>query len=118
MHGPIHNTFKRDDLSALENLCVVPFITSLHPWLSFQRSSMMTFLHLKHLWFPIDNPRDRDQPVPLHAGYTPAPIACWDTQPLSHCMLGYTLPLWTEGMTHAFENITFPQLLLRAVKIP
>ena len=26
-------------------------------------------------------------------------------------------PLWTEGMTHACENITFPQLLLRAVKI-
>ena len=23
--------------------------------------------------------------------------------------------LWTEGMTHACENITFPQLLLRAV---
>ena len=26
-------------------------------------------------------------------------------------------PLWTERMTHACENITFPQLLLRAVKI-
>ena len=24
-------------------------------------------------------------------------------------------PPWTEGMTHACENITFPQLLLRAV---
>ena len=24
-------------------------------------------------------------------------------------------PLWTEGMIHACENITFPQLLLRAV---
>ena len=26
-------------------------------------------------------------------------------------------PLWTEFLTHACENITFPQLLLRAVKI-
>ena len=29
-----------------------------------------------------------------------------------------TPSLWTEGMTHACENITFPQLLLRAVKSP
>ena len=26
-------------------------------------------------------------------------------------------PLWIEGMTHACENIAFPQLLLRAVTI-
>ena len=26
-------------------------------------------------------------------------------------------PPWTEGMTHACENITFSQLLLRAVKM-
>ena len=26
-------------------------------------------------------------------------------------------PLWTEGMTHAFENITFSQLLLKVVEI-
>ena len=26
-------------------------------------------------------------------------------------------PLWSEFLTHACENITFPQLLLRAVKI-
>ena len=25
------------------------------------------------------------------------------------------LPQWTEGITHACENITFPQLLLRSV---
>ena len=31
---------------------------------------------------------------------------------------GCTYPLpWTEGMTHACENITFPQLLLWAVKM-
>ena len=32
-------------------------------------------------------------------------------------MLGYTPhpPLWTEFLTHTCENITFPQLLLRAV---
>ena len=35
--------------------------------------------------------------------YTPLPIACWDTPPR------------TEFLTHASENITFPQLLLRAV---
>ena len=28
-----------------------------------------------------------------------------------------TPPPWTESLTHAFENITFPQLLLRTVKI-
>ena len=27
----------------------------------------------------------------------------------------YTSPLWTEFLTHACENITFPQLLLRTV---
>ena len=26
-------------------------------------------------------------------------------------------PMWTEGMTHAFENIIFRQLLLRVVRI-
>ena len=31
-------------------------------------------------------------------------------------MLGYTPLLWTEFLTHACENITFPQLLLRRVK--
>ena len=38
-------------------------------------------------------------------GHTPLFIACWDTPP------------WTEFLTHACENITFPQLLLRSVKI-
>ena len=33
--------------------------------------------------------------------------SCWEAN----------LSTWTEGMTHACENITFPQLLLRAVKI-
>ena len=35
--------------------------------------------------------------------------------PLAHFMLGYTPLLRTEEMTHACVNITFPQLLLRAV---
>ena len=35
----------------------------------------------------------------------------------AHCMLGYNPP-WTEFLTHTCENITVPQLLLRAVKIP
>ena len=26
-------------------------------------------------------------------------------------------PLWTEFLTHAYENITFPQLLLQTIKI-
>ena len=46
--------------------------------------------------------------------------------PLPSCILGYTTPtqlnagihaLWTEWMTHACENITFPQLHLWAVKM-
>ena len=36
--------------------------------------------------------------------YTPLPIACWVTPPPR-----------TEFLTHAYENITFPQLLLRAL---
>ena len=36
---------------------------------------------------------------------TPMPMACWDRPPR------------TEFLTHAYENITFPQLLLLAVKI-
>ena len=35
----------------------------------------------------------------------PLPIACWDTPSNS----------WIEFLTHACENITFPQLLLRAI---
>ena len=35
--------------------------------------------------------------------------------PPAHCMLGYTPG--TEFLTHTGENISFPQLLLRAVKI-
>ena len=36
--------------------------------------------------------------------------------PSAHCMLGYTSPLLC-GLTDTCENITFPQLLLRAVII-
>ena len=32
-------------------------------------------------------------------------------------MVGYTPLLWTEFLTHACENVTFPQLLLRTVII-
>ena len=49
------------------------------------------------------------QGVSAQGGYS----AWWDT-PLRQCMLGYT-PLWTEFLTHACENITFAQLLLRTV---
>ena len=35
--------------------------------------------------------------------------------PPAHCMLGYTLPHCGQFLTHACENITFPQLLLRMV---
>ena len=39
--------------------------------------------------------------------HAPLPISFWDISP----------PPWTEFLTHACENITFPQLLLRPVKI-
>ena len=45
----------------------------------------------------------------------PCPIACWHTQPLPNCMLGYTPPPY--GQTHTCENITFLQLRLLAVII-
>ena len=35
--------------------------------------------------------------------------------PQANSPLGRPPPPWTEGRTHAFENITFPQILLRAV---
>ena len=59
--------------------------------------------------------------APVHAG-----ISVWGCLP--QCMLGYLPggvcpvhagihipPRWTEFLTHAGENITFPQLLLRTV---
>ena len=63
-------------------------------------------------------------------GYLPGgvcPSACWDTCwrvsapvhagiPARGC-LGYNPLPWTEFLTHACENITFPQLLLRTVII-
>ena len=33
------------------------------------------------------------------------------------CLGGVHLPPWTEFLTHACENITFPQLLFRTVKM-
>ena len=46
-------------------------------------------------------------------GRHPLPIACWDTpSPLIACC---DTPPWTEFLINACENITFPQLLLRAV---
>ena len=37
---------------------------------------------------------------------------------LPQCMLGHTSPpLWTEFLTRACEDITFPKLRLRTVKI-
>ena len=49
-------------------------------------------------------PRPRGAP-PGSRGTHPLPIACWDTTPR------------TEFLPHACENITFPQLLLRAVMV-
>ena len=37
--------------------------------------------------------------------------------PATHAPLHHARPPWTEFVTHACENITFPQLLLRTVKI-
>ena len=76
-------------------------------------------------------------PAPLHSLIHPlCPIACWDTHPsaplhagihtpLPHYMLGYTplcpITCWDTppscGQTDTCKNITFPQLLLRAVII-
>ena len=53
--------------------------------------------------------------IPPPGQYTPTQLHVGILTP-AHCMLGYTP--WTEEMTHACENITFPQLLLRAVKRP
>ena len=50
---------------------------------------------------------------PCHACF---PLPC---MPPSHhaCPPAMHAPLWTEFLTHACENITFPQLLLRTVII-
>ena len=48
-----------------------------------------------------------DIPDRYPPGETPYyPNACWDTPPTQ----------WKEGMAHTCENMTFPYLLLRAVK--
>ena len=61
-------------------------------------------------------------PCPVHAGIHTPPAWCMlGYTPPVQCMLGYTYPVhagippWTEFLTHACENITFPQLLLRTV---
>ena len=57
--------------------------------------------------------------LPLGLGrgvYTPLGRHPQADMPPAHCILGYILP-WTEFLTHACENITFPQLLLRPVKL-
>ena len=53
------------------------------------------------LYTPVTPPPPRTHtPARLHAGiHTPCPISCWDT----------------PGQTYTCENITFPQLHLRAV---
>ena len=40
-----------------------------------------------------------------------------DADPLGRPPSDADHPTWTEGMTHACEIVTFPQLLLRTVKI-
>ena len=59
--------------------------------------------------------------APCHA-YPPATYAPCHTHPHPPSMhdppaTHAPRPLWTEFLTHACENITFPQLLLRTVKI-
>ena len=55
---------------------------------------------------PLDPEADTPRPTTCWDTHNPLPIACWDTpQP------------WTEFLTHACENTTFLQLLLRAVII-
>ena len=47
----------------------------------------------------------------LHNPYPcPCPITCWDTHT-------HSMACWDTHMTHTCENITFPQLLLRTVKL-
>ena len=59
----------------------------------------------------------------LRWGVIPQGVVClggMSAWGVSACVLGrmYTSPLlWTEFLTHVCENITFPQLRLRTVKI-
>ena len=50
--------------------------------------------------------------VPVHAG-----MPAWGGVYLVHAGIHTPLPPWTEFLTHACENITFPQLLMRTVII-
>ena len=63
--------------------------------------------------------------MPPHHTHTPAthaPLTCTPPpchtcpQPCTHPLPCTSPPPWTEFLTHACENITFPQLLLRTVK--
>ena len=54
-------------------------------------------------------------PRAMHARCHVCPLLC-TPPPCMHAPLPHT-PLWTEGMKHSCENITFPQLLLWAVII-
>ena len=74
---------------------------------------------------PSPTPRGRHTPLPYLQANKPSPPHPEAYTPLSHTYRQTNPPLhpeadtapWTEGMTHTCENITFPQLLLRGVKI-
>ena len=71
--------------------------------------------------------RGRSAPAPQHQGKPPGCIApdhvtcdaCWEANPPVGAGIQRQTPPtpWTDFLTHACENITFPKLLLRAVKI-
>ena len=55
-------------------------------------------------------------PPAMHAPHAcPLPQMSHFPHPVMHAPLPHMHPLWTEFLTHACENITFPQLLLLTV---
>ena len=55
---------------------------------------------------------------PMHTSPTHSHVpTCTPHASPTHAPLSCMPPLWTECMTHMWENITFPQLRLRMVKM-
>ena len=58
------------------------------------------------------------QGVSAQGGVCQGGVSAWGCLPRGVCLEGCTpLPPWTEFLTHACGNITFPQLCLRTVII-
>ena len=102
------------------------------PLINYTSVSRSYLLHKCHTspppcMHPATHTLSMHTPPAMHASLPHTPLPCkpstmhtpWPHMPptATHAPPAtYAQPLWTEFFTHAWENITFPQLLLQTVK--